>query len=77
MVLDHRIANYRASHDNDPVLVLRDRNKGYTKENVALVSARASRLIDGWTKKQLLAMTTPPAGYTLDEVRKVADWLIS
>jgi hypothetical protein len=61
------------------MLVRRDRKRGWVQGNVELVSRKGGRLASSYTKRELeqrLAAGDLVAGYTAEEMMKIAAWLI-
>jgi hypothetical protein len=62
------------SEDNEPTLVMKDRKLGYTPDNTVMVSKRAARIIEQYTKAEMQDMILagePPDGYTLQELIQI------
>lgn len=63
---------------NEPILVRRNRHGGWTKGNVELMSRKAGWLAVSYTKHELtqrLARGDLVAGYSAEEMLKIATWL--
>lgn len=66
--------------DAEPRLCRRDRHRGFVQGNVELVSNKAAHLAESYTKAELerrLATGDLVAGYSADEMLRIAVWLIN
>jgi hypothetical protein len=63
-----------AADDNEPTLVMKDRSKGFTPDNSVMVSKRAARVIEQYTKAEMQDMILagePPDCCTLQELIRI------
>jgi hypothetical protein len=66
--------------DNEPMVVRVDRTRGFSPDNVKVVSTRAGRLMERYTKQELLDMLAKeaiPDGYSGPEVRRIAEGMVN
>jgi hypothetical protein len=69
---------HREAPDSEPQFVCKDNDKGYVPGNMVVISTRAARIIEAYTHDEMLDMVThnqPPDGYSVDEIRRVIEWM--